>query len=41
MRTSFDHLSPHKERELERIVQIIFEEFKDALALATQGWKRK
>ncbi len=41
MRTSLDHLPPHKQRELERIVQIIFEEFEDALALATQGWKRK
>ncbi|WP_257546985.1 HEPN domain-containing protein [Sphingopyxis sp. DBS4] len=41
MRSSFDHLPPHKQRELERIVQIIFEEFEDALALATQDWKRK
>lgn len=41
MRTSLDHLPPHKQRELERVVQIIFEEFEDALALATQGWKRK
>lgn len=41
MRTDIDHLPPHKQRELERVVQIIFEEFEDALALATQGWKRK
>lgn len=41
MRTSLDHLPPHKQRELERVVQIIFEEFDDVLALATQGWKRK
>jgi predicted nucleotidyltransferase/HEPN domain-containing protein len=41
MRSNFDHLPPHKQRELERIVQIIFEEFEDALALATQDWKRK
>lgn len=41
MRTSLDHLPPHKQRELERVVQIIFEEFEDVLALATQGWKRK
>ena len=41
MRSSLDHLPPHKQRELERIVQIIFEEFEDALALATQDWKRK
>jgi predicted nucleotidyltransferase len=41
MRSSVDHLPPHKQRELERIVRIIFEEFEDALALATQDWKRK
>ncbi|WP_184099372.1 nucleotidyltransferase and HEPN domain-containing protein [Sphingopyxis panaciterrulae] len=41
MRTGLDHLPPHKQRELERVVQIIFEEFEDALALATQGWKKK
>lgn len=41
MRSSVDHLPPQKQRELERIVRIIFEEFEDALALATQDWKRK
>lgn len=41
MRSSLEHLPPHKQRELERIVQIIFEEFEDVLALATQDWKRK
>jgi uncharacterized protein len=41
MRTSIDHLPPHKQRELERVVQIVFEEFEDALSLATQGWKKK
>jgi len=41
MRSSLDHLPPHKQRELERIVEIVFEEFEDALALATQDWKRK
>lgn len=41
MRSDIDHLPPHKQRELERVVQIIFEEFEDALALATQGWKKK
>ena len=41
MRSSLDHLPPHKQRELERIVHIVFEEFEDALALATQDWKRK
>lgn len=41
MRSDLDHLPPHKQRELERIVQIIFEEFEDVLSLATQGWKKK
>lgn len=41
MRDSLDHLPPQKQRELERVVQIIFEEFEDVLALATQNWKRK
>ncbi|MGH6632702.1 MAG: nucleotidyltransferase domain-containing protein, partial [Sphingopyxis sp.] len=41
MRSNLDHLPPHKQRELERIVQIVFEEFEDVLALATQDWKRK
>ena len=41
MRSNLEHLPPHKQRELERIVQIIFEEFEDVLALATQDWKRK
>lgn len=41
MRSDIDHLPPHKQRELERVVQIVFEEFEDALALATQGWKKK
>ena len=41
MRSGLDHLPAQKQRELERVVQIIFEEFEDALALATQDWKRK
>src|SRR3546814_16612824 len=41
MRSGRDHLPAQKQRELERFVQIIFEEFDDALALATQDWKRK
>lgn len=41
MRSDLDHLPPQKQRELERVVQIIFEEFDDALSLATQGWKKK
>ena len=41
MKSGIDHLPPHKQRELERVVEIVFEEFEDALALATQGWKKK
>ena len=41
MRTDIDHLPASKQRELERVKQIIFEEFEDALALATMNWKKK
>ena len=41
MRTDIDHLPPAKQRELERVVQILFEEFEEARALATQDWKKK
>jgi predicted nucleotidyltransferase len=41
MRTDLDHLPGTKQRELERVVQIIFEEFEDALALAKHEWKKK
>jgi predicted nucleotidyltransferase/HEPN domain-containing protein len=41
MRTELDHLPPAKQRELERVVQILFEEFDEKTALATQNWKRK
>ena len=41
MRIDLDHLPAAKQRELERVVRIIFEEFDDALALATQRWKKK
>ena len=41
MRTELDHLPPTKQRELERVMQIVFEEFADSIALATNGWKRK
>ncbi|MBU0555675.1 MAG: HEPN domain-containing protein [Alphaproteobacteria bacterium] len=41
MQTSLDHLPPTKQRELERIVQILFAEFEDATALATQKWKKQ
>jgi predicted nucleotidyltransferase/HEPN domain-containing protein len=41
MRRDLDHLPPVKQRELERVVQIIFEEFGDTLALSKHEWKRK
>src|SRR3954470_17750500 len=41
MRTELDHLPAAKQRELERVVQILFEEFGEATALATQEWKKK
>ena len=41
MRTDLDHLPPAKQRELERVVEIVFDEFADATSLATHGWKRK
>ncbi|UIJ44821.1 nucleotidyltransferase and HEPN domain-containing protein [Sphingomonas cannabina] len=41
MRTDLDHLPAAKRRELERVVQILFEEFEEARALATQDWKKK
>jgi predicted nucleotidyltransferase/HEPN domain-containing protein len=41
MRTDLNHLPPSKQRELERVVQILFEEFEEARVLATQDWKKK
>ena len=41
MKTDLDHLPPQKQRELERVLQILFEEFEEKLALSTQAWKRK
>jgi len=40
MRNDLDHLPPQKQRELERVVQLIFEEFDDAFALAKHQWKK-
>ena len=40
MRTDLDHLPPQKQRELERVVQLVFEEFDDAFALAKHDWKK-
>ena len=41
MRTDLDHLPAAKQRELERVRAIIFEEFEDALVLAKHEWKKK
>ncbi|MGF7150076.1 putative nucleotidyltransferase/HEPN domain-containing protein [Sphingomonas zeicaulis] len=41
MRSELDHLPAHKQRELQRVVQIIFEEFEDAFALSRHEWKKK
>ena len=41
MRNDLDHLPASKQRELERVKAIIFEEFEDAVALSTMGWKKK
>lgn len=41
MRTDLDHLPLAKQRELERVVEILFEEFEEARGLATQEWKKK
>jgi predicted nucleotidyltransferase/HEPN domain-containing protein len=41
MRTDLDHLPPAKQRELERVVQILFEEFRDATAISTSDWKKQ
>ena len=40
MRRDLDHLPANKQRELERVVQILFEEFADATSTATGDWKK-
>jgi len=40
MRTDLDHLPPAKQRELERVVRILFEEFSEATSIATSDWKK-
>jgi uncharacterized protein len=40
MKSSLDHLPETKRRELELVVQILFAEFQDAIALGTQAHKR-
>jgi predicted nucleotidyltransferase/HEPN domain-containing protein len=41
MRTDLDHLPAAKQRELSHVVAILFEEFGEAIAVATAEWKRK
>ncbi|NNM77749.1 HEPN domain-containing protein [Sphingomonas sp. ID1715] len=41
MRTDLDHLPVAKQRELERVRRILFEEFDDAIRLGTQAWKKQ
>ncbi len=41
MKTDLDHLPANKQRELERVKAIVFEEFEDAIALGTMGWKKR
>ena len=41
MRAGLDHLPPAKQRELERVIEIVFDEFGDAMALARHEWKKK
>ncbi|HAD15836.1 MAG TPA: nucleotidyltransferase [Erythrobacter sp.] len=40
MKTDLDHLPRQKQREIERVLQLIFEEFDDAFALARHEWKK-
>jgi predicted nucleotidyltransferase/HEPN domain-containing protein len=39
--TDLDHLSAAKQRELQHIVRVLFEEFESALRSATQPWKKQ
>lgn len=41
MRTGTDHLPATKQRELERVLALLFEEFADATAIATSDWKKQ
>lgn len=40
MKTDLDHLPHGKQRELAHVVQVLFEEFAEALARAKQSWKK-
>jgi predicted nucleotidyltransferase len=41
MRTDLDHLPASKQRELQHVVRVLFEEFEVALKSATQPWKKQ
>lgn len=41
MKTDLDHLPSAKRRDLDRIVEILFAEFEDAVSLTTQKWKKQ
>lgn len=41
MRTDLDHLPDRKRRDLERVMEILFANFEEATALATQKWKKQ
>ncbi|MEG3143170.1 HEPN domain-containing protein [Sphingomonas sp. RT2P30] len=41
MRDTLDHLPSSKQRELAHVVRVLFEEFAEATARATQPWKKK
>ncbi|WP_395331881.1 HEPN domain-containing protein [Novosphingobium sp. BL-8H] len=41
MKTDLEHLPDRKRRDLSHAMKIIFTEFDDVLALATQGWKKQ
>ena len=41
MKTSLDHLPHAKQRELERVLEILFEEFDATLATANAAWKKR
>ena len=41
MRTGTDHLPATKQRELERVVALLFAEFADATAISTSDWKKQ
>ncbi|MEQ9606097.1 MAG: hypothetical protein RLN99_00355 [Kiloniellaceae bacterium] len=41
MKFSLDHLPPPKQRELERVLEILHEEFEDALKVSSADWKKR